>query len=98
MSSGMVALEIAFRALGLSGEVIIPSFTFIATAHSLQWQEISPVFCDIDTDTHTIDPAKAEELITPRTSNLVGSFKNYRATHSYFQIRSCSSFFSSSSR
>ena len=36
------------RALGLTGEVIVPSFTFVATAHALQWQEITPVFCDID--------------------------------------------------
>src|SRR5262245_15627326 len=41
-----VALEIAVRALGMKGEVIIPSFTFVATAHCLQWQEITPVFCD----------------------------------------------------
>ena len=52
MCNGTVALEIAIRALGLTGEVIVPSFTFIATAHALQWQEITPVFCDINpTDT-----------------------------------------------
>ena len=56
-----IALEIAIRALGLTGEVIIPSFTFIATAHALQWQEITPVFCDIDPATHTIDPQQAEK-------------------------------------
>src|SRR5262245_55655228 len=44
MCNGTVALEIAIRALGLAGEVIVPSFTFIATAHALQWQEITPVF------------------------------------------------------
>src|SRR5262245_24574591 len=43
--NGTVALEIAIRALGLTGEVILPSFTFVATAHALQWQEITPVFC-----------------------------------------------------
>ncbi len=48
MCNGTIALEIAIRALGLKGEVIVPSFTFIATAHALQWQEITPVFCDID--------------------------------------------------
>ena len=48
MSNATVALEIAIRALDLSGEVIVPSFTFVATAHALQWQEITPVFCDID--------------------------------------------------
>ena len=37
-----------------------PSFTFIATAHALQWQEITPVFCDMDPGTHNLDPAQAE--------------------------------------
>ena len=46
--NGTVALELAIRAVGMTGEVIIPSLTFIATAHALQWQEITPVFCDID--------------------------------------------------
>jgi len=72
MCNGTVALEIAIRALGMTGEVIIPSFTFIATAHALQWQEITPVFCDIDPATHTIDPRKVEQLITPRTTAIIG--------------------------
>ena len=72
MCNGTVALEIAARALDLKGEVIVPSFTFIATAHSLQWQEITPVFCDIDPETYTIDPARIEELITPRTTGIIG--------------------------
>jgi dTDP-4-amino-4,6-dideoxygalactose transaminase len=70
--NGTVALEIAIRATGLKGEVIIPSFTFVATAHALQWQEIIPVFCDIDPQTHTLDPAKVEQMITPRTSGIIG--------------------------
>jgi dTDP-4-amino-4,6-dideoxygalactose transaminase len=40
--NGTVALEIAIRASGLAGEVIVPSFTFVATAHALQWQQITP--------------------------------------------------------
>ncbi|MBA4150013.1 MAG: aminotransferase class I/II-fold pyridoxal phosphate-dependent enzyme [Verrucomicrobia bacterium] len=67
-----VALELAIRALGLTGEVILPSFTFIATAHALQWQEITPVFCDVDPLTHTIDPKRIEQLITPRTTGIIG--------------------------
>ena len=67
-----IALEIVIRGLGLTGEVIVPSFTFVATAHSLQWQEITPVFCDINPQTHTIDPKKIESLITPRTSGIIG--------------------------
>jgi dTDP-4-amino-4,6-dideoxygalactose transaminase len=72
MCNATVALEIAIRALGLRGEVIVPSFTFVASAHALQWQEITPVFCDIDPATHTIDPARVEELITPRTTGILG--------------------------
>ena len=70
--NGTVALEIASRALGLHGEVILPSFTFIATAHALQWQEITPVFCDVGTGTHHIDPAQIQRHITPRTTGILG--------------------------
>jgi dTDP-4-amino-4,6-dideoxygalactose transaminase len=66
------AIEIACRGLGLEGEVIVPSYTFIATAHALQWQGITPVFCDIDPRTHNIDPSKIERHITPRTTGIIG--------------------------
>lgn len=72
MCNGTVALEIAIRALGLSGEVIVPSYTFIATAHALHWQAITPVFADIDPETHNIDPESVRRLITPRTSGIIG--------------------------
>ena len=72
MCNGTVALEIAIRALGLEGEVIVPSFTFIATAHALQGQEITPVFCDVDPRTHNIDPRQVERLITPLTTGIIG--------------------------
>src|SRR5215813_3707694 len=67
-----VALEIAIRALGMAGEVIVPSFTFVATAHALQWQEITPVFCDVDPRNHAIDPNKIAQMITPRTTGIIG--------------------------
>lgn len=67
-----VGLEIAIRALGMQGEVIIPSFTFVATAHALQWQGITPVFADIDPRTHNLDPQVIERLITPRTTGIIG--------------------------
>ena len=70
--NGTIALELVIRALELKGEVIIPSFTFIATAHALQWQEITPVFCDIDPKTHTLNHWRVESLITPRTSGIMG--------------------------
>jgi dTDP-4-amino-4,6-dideoxygalactose transaminase len=72
MCNGTVALEIAIRAAGLSGEVIVPPFTFVATAHALQWQAITPVFCDVDPRTHNIDPTRVEALITPRTTGILG--------------------------
>lgn len=67
-----IGLEIAIRALGLSGEVIVPSMTFIATAHTLEWQKITPVFCDIDDKTWNIDPHQIEQLITPNTTGIIG--------------------------
>lgn len=72
MNNATIALEIMIRALELRGEVIIPSMTFIATAHALQWQRITPVFCDVDTQTFTLDADRIEELITPRTSAIMG--------------------------
>lgn len=68
-----VGLELAIRAADLKGEVIVPSFTFVATAHALQWQEITPVFADIDPATHNLDPAKIERQITPRTTAILGT-------------------------
>ena len=65
-------LEIAIKACELKGEVIIPSFTFIATAHALQWQGIEPIFCDVDPLTHNIDPQKIEALITENTTAILG--------------------------
>ena len=72
MCNATIALEITPRALGLQGEVILPSFTFVASPHALQWQDITPVFCDVDPHTHNIDPRKIEGLITPRTSGIMG--------------------------
>jgi dTDP-4-amino-4,6-dideoxygalactose transaminase len=72
MNNGTIALEIAIRALGLAGEVIVPSYTFIATAHALHWQGITPVFADVDPKTHTLDPTAVRRMITPRTTGIIG--------------------------
>ena len=69
--NGTVALELAARGTGLTGEVIVPAFTFVATPHAFQWQGLTPVFCDIDEQTHHPDPSHAAELITDRTSAIV---------------------------
>jgi len=72
MCNGTIALEIAIRALDLSGEVILPSLTFIATAHALQWQQITPVFADVNSETYTLDPQNVEKMITPKTTGIIG--------------------------
>lgn len=72
MCNGTIALEIAIRALGMTDEVIIPSYTFVATAHALHWQGITPVFADIDPDTHNLDPDAVRRMITSRTTGIIG--------------------------
>jgi dTDP-4-amino-4,6-dideoxygalactose transaminase len=72
MCNGTIALELAIRALGLKGNVIIPSLTFIATAHALKWQEITPVFCDIDPNNFCINPDEIERHITTKTTGIIG--------------------------
>jgi dTDP-4-amino-4,6-dideoxygalactose transaminase len=69
--NGTVALQVAAKALGLTGEVIVPSFTFIASAHALSWIGLEPVFCDVQADTHNINPDLIENLITPRTTAIL---------------------------
>jgi dTDP-4-amino-4,6-dideoxygalactose transaminase len=70
--NGTMALEIAIMAAGLSGEVIVPSFTFVATPHALQSRGLTPIFCDVDPHTHNIDPRRVEEMVTPRTTGIIG--------------------------
>lgn len=72
MCNGTIALEIAIRALGMTGEVIIPSYTFVATAHALHWQGITPVFADIDPHTHNLDPDSVRRMVTTRTTGIIG--------------------------
>lgn len=67
-----VGMEVLARALNLTGEVVLPAFTFIATPHAFSWLGIDPVFCDIDAESHTIDVRAAEKRITDRTSAIIG--------------------------
>lgn len=71
ISNATRALEIAISALGMTGEVIVPAFTFVATAHSVKWQGLKPVFCDVLKETHCIDPREAEALITEKTTGII---------------------------
>lgn len=70
--NGTTALQLTVRALGLTGEVIVPSFTFVATVHALTWEGITPVFCDVAADTHNLDPDRVQAAITPRTTGILG--------------------------
>lgn len=72
VNNGTTGLQIAGHALDLTGEIILPAFTFVATPHAFQWGGLKPVFCDVDPVTHCIDPNKIESLITDRTSAIVG--------------------------
>jgi dTDP-4-amino-4,6-dideoxygalactose transaminase len=66
-----VGLEVAMRAADLAGEVIVPGFTFVATAHAAHWLGIKPVFADVEFPSHVIDPATIEARITPRTTAIL---------------------------
>lgn len=70
-SNGTTALQLACRVLRLHGEVITTPFTFAATTHALYWNNLKPVFCDIEENTYTINPDKIEELITPETTAIL---------------------------
>ena len=71
--NGTIALLVALEALRInSGEVITTPFTFPATTHSLYWNRVRPVFCDIDPVTLNLDPSKIERLIGPDTRAILG--------------------------
>ena len=65
--NGTLALQMAVKALGRTGEIITSPFTFIATISSIIWEHCTPVFVDIDPETLNIDPKKIEEKITCHT-------------------------------
>ncbi|OYP32363.1 DegT/DnrJ/EryC1/StrS family aminotransferase [Rhodopirellula sp. MGV] len=67
-----VGLQLACHALDLSGQVIVPSFTFAATPHAAQWEGLTPIFADIDPKTHSISPESISEKITAETSAIMG--------------------------
>ena len=71
VSSCTTGLMLAYRALDLSGEVIVPSFTFMATVSAMIWCGLKPVFVDVDPHTTTLDPALVERAVSPRTSAIV---------------------------
>ena len=70
-TNGHLALEGILAAFGLTGEIITTPFTFASTTHAITRCGCTPVFCDVDPETYTLDPAKLEALITPKTSAIV---------------------------
>lgn len=76
LANGTLALQIAIKALDLTGEVITTPFSYVATTSSLVWEGCTPVFVDIDPSTLNIDPGKIEAAITDKTTGIV-------ATHVY---------------
>jgi dTDP-4-amino-4,6-dideoxygalactose transaminase len=70
-SNGTIALIMAMKALNITGEVITTPYSFVATAHSLLWNNITPVFVDIDSVTLNLDPGKIEAAITPHTKAIM---------------------------
>ena len=81
VNSGTSALHIGNLALGLGpgDEVLVPSFTFAASANSIALTGATPVFCDVESDYFTIDPVKAKSLITDKTKAIM-------AVHLYGQM------------
>lgn len=71
VSNGTIALEIAYRVLGLRGFVITTPFSFVATTSSLVTNGLLPIFADINPRTFNIDTTKIEQLITPNTSAIL---------------------------
>ena len=67
LTNGHMALELTLQAMNLQGEVITTPFTFASTTHAIVRNGLTPVFCDIDPDTYTLDVDKLEQLITDRT-------------------------------
>lgn len=76
VSNGTLALQVAYKLLGLKGDVITTPFSFVATTSSLIWEGLNPVFVDIDEETFNLDPSAIEARITPSTNAIV-------ATHVY---------------
>lgn len=70
-ANGTVALVTALQALRITGEVITTPYSFVATAHSLLWNGIKPVFVDVDPNTLNMDPARIEAAITPHTTAIM---------------------------
>ena len=84
VSSCTSGLLLVVRALNLTGEVVLPSFTWASTGHALIWNGLTPVFADVADGVYTLDPADVARRLTPRTSaimaaNAFGLYDKYHA-------------------
>ena len=70
-TNGTIALVTALQSLGIKGEVITTPYSFVATSHALLWNDITPVFVDVDPESLNIDPKKIEQAITPNTTAIL---------------------------
>ncbi len=73
LTNGTIAIQLALKALDLSGEIITTPFSYIATSSTIKWEGMSPVFADIDPRTLNINPKKIEELITQKTTGILAT-------------------------
>jgi dTDP-4-amino-4,6-dideoxygalactose transaminase len=72
VANATLGLQFVVQALGIRGKVVMPSFTFIATPHAVTWQGATPVFCDVNEQTHTLDPQKVREAMSPDVGAIMG--------------------------
>ncbi len=72
VSNATIGLQLVARALGLKGRILMPAFTFVATAHAFKWLGLEPVFCDVCADTHNLDPAQVERHLKGGVAAVIG--------------------------
>lgn len=72
VANATLGLQLVLRAFDLSGEVICPSHTFIATAHAIEWEGLTPIFAEVEPATQNLDPADVERKISRRTAAILG--------------------------
>jgi dTDP-4-amino-4,6-dideoxygalactose transaminase len=72
VTNATLGLQLLVRSLGVKGKVLMPSFTFIATPHSVCWEGATPLFCDVDDGTHTLDVGKVREMMSAEVGAILG--------------------------
>jgi dTDP-4-amino-4,6-dideoxygalactose transaminase len=71
VSNATVGLELVLKAVERAGDVIVPSFTFVATAHAPRWLGLRPIFCDVDPSSHNLDASELAQLVTGQTAAVI---------------------------